>query len=195
MVLCAFSRIEHVWQLRKCKEKYADSSVLFPFLCLKSNATVSYMLMTQLINLKDLLENKFSHTQNIFYKFMHWLFDFWIRLLICDQFLKLTGWHFMCCTQNSKCFNFDAFIPYLAMNYFDLFISRNQLPVLQISKPEIFWNIHVVFPQICAYIYFPTSLIRMCLAVWEMILFLLPFVVLHLLGRSETKLSDSSILR
>lgn len=40
MVLCAFSRIEHVWQLRKCKEKYADSSVLFPFLCLKSNATV-----------------------------------------------------------------------------------------------------------------------------------------------------------
>lgn len=56
MVLCAFSRIEHVWQLRKCKEKYADSSVLFPFLCLKSNATVSYMLMSQLINLKDLLQ-------------------------------------------------------------------------------------------------------------------------------------------
>ncbi|XP_044511892.1 putative cyclin-D2-3 [Mangifera indica] len=30
--------------------------------------------------------------------------------------------------ENSRCENFDAYMPYLAMNYFDSFISRNPLP-------------------------------------------------------------------
>lgn len=34
--------------------------------------------------------------------------------------------------QSSKCDKLDAYIPYIAMNTFDRFISRHQLPVLQI---------------------------------------------------------------
>ncbi|XP_052178865.1 putative cyclin-D6-1 [Diospyros lotus] len=36
----------------------------------------------------------------------------------------------------SKCENFDAFVPYLALNYFDRFISRHELPRVVTSTDE-----------------------------------------------------------
>lgn len=38
--------------------------------------------------------------------------------------------HVLVCLQNSKSYKREAMIPYLAMTYFDMFISRNELPVL-----------------------------------------------------------------
>ncbi|KAI8009072.1 putative cyclin-D6-1 [Camellia lanceoleosa] len=38
--------------------------------------------------------------------------------------------------ENSKCEDFDAFVPYLAMNYFDRFISMHKLPEVISSNKE-----------------------------------------------------------
>lgn len=38
--------------------------------------------------------------------------------------------HVLVCLQNSKSYKRKEMIPYLAMTYFDMFISRNELPVL-----------------------------------------------------------------
>lgn len=54
----------------------------------------------------------------------------WLSRMINLGNLLIVFIHVLVCLQNSKSYKREAMIPYLAMTYFDMFISRNELPVL-----------------------------------------------------------------